>query len=317
MSMRFRGLGALGLSAIVIGLLPGSALAAKPTATTGAAANVTFQSARVGGSVDPNKTATSYYFQYGTTVALGTNTAMIPVGAGDKAVRVSVDLAGLAPTTRYHYRIVAQNASGDVTLGKRRTFTTRKQPLGVTLAAAPNPVKLGTGTTLAGTLSGTGNAGRKIVLQSNPWPYSQGFRNASNELLTNATGGFSFPILSLPFNTQYRVVMSERPTVVSPIVTVGVKFYVGSKVSRKRVRRGRKVRFSGTIKPAKPGTNIAFQKKSHGRWVSINGTIVRSGGRYGKSIKIRRGGSYRVWAGDVYAQYTSNHGRTFHLRTFR
>ena len=142
----------------------------------------------VGGSVDPNKTATSYYFQYGTTTALGTETAATPVGAGDKAVRVSVDLGGLAPTTRYHYRIVAQNASG-TTLGKRRTFTTRRQPLGVSLAASPNPVKLGSGTTLAGTLSGTGNAGRKIVLQSNPWPYTQGFTNASNELLTNATGG--------------------------------------------------------------------------------------------------------------------------------
>jgi hypothetical protein len=314
--MRLKGLGALGLSAIVIGLLPGSALAAKATATTGAAANVTFQSARVGGSVDPNKTATNYYFQYGTTPALGIETAPTPVGAGDKAVRVSVDLGGLAPTTRYHYRIVAQNASG-TTIGKRRTFTTRKQPLGVTLAATPNPIKLGSGTTLAGTLSGTGNAGRKIVLQSNPWPYTQGFQNASNELLTNATGGFSFPILSLPFNTQYRVVMSERPAVVSPIVTVGVKFYVGSKVSKKRVRRGRKIRFSGTIKPARPGANIAIQKKRNGRWVSINGTIVRDGGRYGKRIKIRRGGSYRVWTGVVDAQYTSNHGKTFRIRTFR
>ena len=314
--MRLKGLGALGLSAIVIGLLPGSALAAKAAVTTGAAANVTFQSARVGGSVDPNKTATSYYFQYGTTPALGTETAMTPVGAGDRGVRVSVDLGGLAPTTLYHYRIVGQNASG-TTLGKRRTFTTRRQPLGVSLAATPNPITLGSGTTLAGTLSGTGNAGRKIVLQSNPWPYTQGFQNASNELLTNATGGFSFPVLSLPFNTQYRVVMPERPAVASPIVTAGVKFSVGSKVNKKRVKRGRKIRFSGTIKPARPGANIAFQKKRNGRWVSINGTIVRSGGRYAKSIKIRRGGSYRVWTGVIDAQYTSNYGKTFRIRSFR
>ena len=314
--MRFKGLGALGLSAIVIGLLPAVALAAKPAATTGAAANVTFQSARVNGSVDPNKEATNYYFQYGTTVALGTETAPTPVGSGPNPVRISVDIGALAPTTRYHYRIVAVNASG-TTLGKRRTFTTRRQPLGVTLAASPNPLKLGTGTTLAGTLSGTGNAGRKIVLQGNPWPYTQGFQNASNELLTNATGGFSFSILSVPFNTQYRVVMSERPAVVSPIVTVGVKFYVKTKVSKRRVRRGRTVRFSGTVRPARPGAQIAFQKKRNGRWVSINGTIVRSGGRYSKSIKIRRGGSYRVWTGVADAQYTSNHGRTIRLRSFR
>jgi hypothetical protein len=316
MNMRFKGLRALGLSAIVLGLLPGSALAAKPAATTGRAANVTFQSARLGGAVDPNKEATNYYFQYGTTVALGTETAMTPAGAGANAVRVSVDLGGLAPATRYRYRIVAQNASG-TTPGKIRSVTTRRQPLGVSLAATPNPIKLGSGTTLAGTLSGTGNAGRKIVLQSNPWPYTQGFQNASNEQVTNATGGFSFPLLSVPFNTQYRVLMPERPQIVSPIVTAGVKFYVGSKVSKKRVKRGRKVRFSGTIRPARPGANIAFQKKSNGRWVSINGTIVRSGGKYAKSIKIRRGGSYRVWTGVFDAQYTSNHGRTFHLRSFR
>jgi hypothetical protein len=315
--MRFKGLRALGLSAIAIGLLPGSALAAAPGATTGAASNVTFQSARVGGSVDPNGTATNYYFQYGTTVALGTETAMTPAGAGANPVRVSVDLAGLAPATRYRYRIVAQNAASQTTPGKIRSFTTRRQPLGVSLAATPNPIKLGSGTTLAGTLSGTGNAGRKIVLQSNPWPYTQGFQNAANEQLTNATGGFSFAQLSVPFNTQYRVLMPERPQVVSPIVTAGVKFYVGSKVSKKHVKRGRKVRFSGTIKPARPGANIAFQKKSNGRWVSINGTTVHSGGKYAKSIKIRRGGSYRVWTGVVDAQYTSNHGRTFHLHTFR
>ena len=314
--MRFKGLGALGLSAIVIGLLPAAALAAKPAATTGAAANVTFQSARVNGKVDPNNEATNYYFQYGTTVALGTQTAQIPAGGGPNPVNISVDLGGLAPTTRYHYRLVAVNGSG-TTLGKRRTFTTRRQPLGVSLAATPNPIKLGSGTTLVGTLSGTGNAGRKIVLQGNPWPYTQGFQNASNELLTNATGGFSFSILSLPFNTQYRVQMSERPAVVSPIVTAGVKFYVGSKVSKRRVKRGRKVRFSGTIKPARPGADVAFQKKRNGRWVSINGTKVRSGGKYAKSIKISRGGSYRVWTGVVDAQYTSNNGRTFRLRTFR
>ena len=314
--MRFKGLGALGLSAIVFGLLPAAALAAKPAATTGGAANVTFQSARVNGKVDPNNEATNYYFQYGTTVALGTETAQIPAGGGPNPVNISVDLAGLAPTTRYHYRLVAVNGSG-TTLGNRRTFTTRRQPLGVSLAATPNPIRAGSGTTLVGTLTGTGNAGRRIVLQGNPWPYTQGFQNASNELLTNATGGFSFSILSLPFNTQYRVQMPERPTVVSPIVTAGVRFSVSTKVSKKRVRRGRTVRFSGIVKPARVGANIAFQKKRSGKWVSINGTTVRSGGRYSKRVKIRRGGSYRVWTGVADGQYTSYHGRTVRLRTFR
>jgi len=314
--MRYRGLGALGLSAIAIGLLPGVALAARPAATTGGASNVTFQSAHVSGSADPNGDATNYFFQYGTSRAYGTQTAVTPVGAGQNPVRVGTDLGGLAPATRYHYRIVAQNAKGTA-LGGDRTFTTRPQPLGVSLAASPNPIFSGQGTALAGTLTGTGNANRRVVLQSNPWPYTQGFQNAANEQVTNAQGGFSFPLLSVPFNTQYRVQMPERPQVVSPIVTLGVKQRVSTKVSRKRVRRGRRVRFSGTVTPARVGGQIAFQKKRSGRWVTIGGTIVRSGGKYAKRVKIRRGGSFRVWTGVVDQQYASSHGRTVRLRTFR
>ena len=43
---------------------------------------------------------------------------------------------------------------------------------------------------------------------------------------------------------------------------------------------------------------IAIQKlnaKNH--WVTISGTITRNGGVYGKTVRIRRGGSYRVYAG--------------------
>jgi hypothetical protein len=51
--------------------------------------------------------ATTYYFQFGTTIALGTQTAPVAVGNGDKAVRAAADLTGLAPVTKYYYRIVA------------------------------------------------------------------------------------------------------------------------------------------------------------------------------------------------------------------
>jgi hypothetical protein len=316
MTMRWKGLAALGLSATAMGLLPGVALAARPAATTGGASNVTFSSARVNGSADPNGTAASYYFQYGTTRAYGIQTAATPVGAGQSPVRVSTELLGLAPATRYHYRIVAQSTAGTA-LGRDRTFTTRRQPLGVSLAATPNPITAGRGTLLFGTLTGTGNADRRVVLQSNPWPYTQGFQNAANDQLTNALGGLAFPVLSVPFNTQFRVLMPERPQVVSPVVTVGVKQIVTTRVSRKRVRRGRRVRFSGTVKPVRPGEQIAFQKKRHGRWVTIGGTNVRSNGRYAKRVKIRRGGSFRVWTGVADQQYVSNHGRTVRLHTFR
>jgi hypothetical protein len=313
--MRFKGLRALGLSAIVIGLLPASALAAKPATTTGGASNVTFNSVRVNGSVDANSEATNYYFQYGPSLAYGTNTPQFPAGARGSAVHVSTDIGSLAPATRYHYRIVAVNASGQA-IGKDRAVTTHRQPLGVSLAATPNPVPFGKPTVLAGTLTGTGNAGRTVVLQSNPWPYTQGFKDAANQQVTNAQGGFSFPLLSVPFNTQYQVRMPERPTVASPIVTVGVKQYVKTHVSKHRVQRGHRVRFSGTVNPMGNGGQIAFQKKRSGKWVTIGGTIVHSGGKYAKSVKINRGGTFRVWTGVTDQQYTSNHGKSVHLHSF-
>jgi hypothetical protein len=314
--MRFKGLGALALCAIVLGLLPGVALAAKAGVTTGAAANVTFSSARLNGSVDPNSTATNYHFQYGPTIAVEAHTADAVAGSGKNAVHVSMDVGGLAPATRYYYRIVASNASG-TTLGKRRSFVTRKQPLGVSLIATPNPIPAGKATLLAGTLSGTGNAGRKVVLQSNPWPYTQGFKDATNEQVTNAQGQFSFPVLSVAFNTAYQVRMPERPLVASPIVGVGVKQFVHTHVSKHKVRRNRTIRFSGSVSPARVGAQIAVQKKRGSRWVTVGGTIVRSTGRYAKRVKIRRGGTFRVWTGVADAQYTSNHGKSVRLHTFR
>ncbi len=316
--MRSKGLGALVLSAAALGLaMPSSALAAKPTVTTGGVSGVSFQGARLNGRVDANKEATTYWYVYGTTIAFGSETAPADAGGGNRAILRPADIAGLAPVTRYYYRIVAKNNSGTV-LGKRRSFVTRRQPLGVSLVAGPNPVKASSSaTTLSGTLTGTNNVGRKVVLQASAWPFTAGFGAVSNEQVTNATGGFSFPILQNPFNTQYRVLMPERPGIVSPIVTVGVKPYVSSKVSKRRVERGKKIRFSGSVKPNAADQQVAFQKKTNGQWVTVGGTVTRSNGKFARSIKIRRGGSYRVWTGSVSGQYASNNGRTFKIRSFR
>jgi hypothetical protein len=316
--MRSKGYAALVLSAAAAGLLmPASAFAAKPTVETRGASKITFSSARLAGRVDPNTEATTYYFQYGTTIALGTQTPAASAGGGNKAVGRTVDIAGLAPLTKYHYRIVARNNSG-TTLGKRRTFTTRRQPLGVSLTASPNPVKAAdSATSLSGTLTGTNNAGRKVVLQASAWPFTSGFVNVSNEQVTNPQGQFLFPVLSVGVNTQYRVQMSDRPDVISPILLLGVKPYVSSKVNKKRVQRGKRIRFSGSVKPAAPDQQLAIQKWNGSQWVTVGGAEIRSNGTFSRNQKIRRGGTYRVWTGSSAGQYASNNGRKFKIRSFR
>jgi hypothetical protein len=317
--MRSKWLGAL-LSAVVVGMvMPAAALAAKPAATTGTPTKLTFQSVRLRGSVDPNKQNTTFYFQYGTTIALGTQTAPYPAGNGDKAVPARIDVTGLAPATKYFYRLVAHNNSGTV-LGKRRSFTTKKQPLGLSLVATPNPVPAkNTATLVKGNLSGTGNAGRRVVLQSSTWPYTLPFQNVSNEQVTDVNGNFGFPLLNgaVTQNTQFRVVMPQRPDIISPIVLFGIKPYVKSKVSKHRVQRGHLVRFSGSITPRAADQQVAFQKKHNGQWVTVGGDTHLSGGKFSKNVRVRRGGTYRVWTGSSAGQYASNVGKKIKIKTFR
>ena len=170
--MRSKWLGAL-LSAVVVGMvMPAAALAAKPAATTGAVSKVTFSSVHLKGSVDPNKQATTYYFQYGTTIALGTQTAPFAAGNGDKAVRAAASTHG--PRAGHEVLLPGRRPQQLGHGARQAAFVhDQKQPLGVSLVATPNPVPPSTRRrTVKGTLSGTGNAGRKVVLQSSAWPYT-------------------------------------------------------------------------------------------------------------------------------------------------
>jgi hypothetical protein len=295
-----RGSRVLPASALVLALVvPASAGAAeRPTAATGVASNIAQQSVSLNGSVNPRGASTHYVFQIGPTVSSRIATVAREAGSGTTAVKVTVPVIGLAPATRYLYRIVATNSKGTVR-GDWRRFTTKRQPLGVSLAGSPNPVRAGTATTLAGTLTGTGNGSRQVVLQANPWPYTQGFLNVSNALVTDGNGNFSFPVLSVPVNTQFRVLMPQKPGVVSPITVLGTKVRVTTHLRVRRGSRSGVVRLYGNLTPAVDGTQVLIQKFVHNRWTNIGSTSARhaSGGRssYSKSLRQRHPGRYRVY----------------------
>jgi hypothetical protein len=308
--------------AIVGALLwaPATAAAAeKPVVTTGSAANVAPTTATLNGRVNPKGASTTYFFQVGPTVLYGSNTPATPVGAGNKGVRVSLPVGGLAPATRYHYRLVAQNRRG-ITLGERKTFKTKPQPLGVSLGATPNPIREGELTTLSGVLSGTGNSGRQVVLKSNPWPYTQGFLPVGNVMVTNADGSFSSTVASVPVNTQFVVQMPAKPEIVSPIVVVETTVKVTRKVSVRRFERRGRLRFRGTVTPAVDGRDVYIQKLRDGVWENIAKTVTRwdggSSSSYRKIVRQRKGGRYRaiVWMADKYSPSTSPNVRIKRVR---
>ncbi len=79
--------------------------------------------ATLNGEVQPVGVQTTYYFEYGTTMAYGSKTAETSVGSGGEFVAVSAPLTGLALGTSYHYRLVATNSRG-TTMGEDRAFET-------------------------------------------------------------------------------------------------------------------------------------------------------------------------------------------------
>jgi acid phosphatase type 7 len=100
---------------------------APPAASTADAGSIGPDSARVLGTVNPNDQATTYRFEYGTTASYGLTTTDGQVTPVDNTEHPAMAaLAGLSPSTTYHYRMVATNGSG-TTYGQDRSFTTASQ----------------------------------------------------------------------------------------------------------------------------------------------------------------------------------------------
>ena len=107
----------LAAAAAVLALLAPSASAAAPTVGSESVTNIQGTSAVLLGAVNPQGLATSYYFEYGTNSAFAgaSRTAVTSAGSGASNESARAQIGGLAPSTRYYYRLVASNSSGTTT----------------------------------------------------------------------------------------------------------------------------------------------------------------------------------------------------------
>jgi hypothetical protein len=268
----------------------------KPAVQTGSALSVGYASATLTGLVDPRGSATYYYFQYGPTDAYGQQTSLAEAGAGKSSVPVNAALTGLSPLTIYHYRLVAVSGAG-TTLGSGRALKTTKVPLSLQIVASPDPISFGGPVTVQGTLSGTGNVNREVVLQASAFPFTAGFANVGNPELTSATGGFSFVVLDLGVTSQYRVLTTTEPAVVSTAVTETVTVLVEARHAHTRHRH--RVRIYGTVTPAENGMQVSVMRLEHGREMRAGGAVLQADGSDRSSFKAvirRHRGAYRVLA---------------------
>ncbi|MFN2471085.1 MAG: Calx-beta domain-containing protein [Gaiellaceae bacterium] len=109
-----------------------------PLATTDGAGDLTTSSATLNGRISPSGKATSVWFEYGPTIAYGSSTQPIALGADGAEHAIAAPITGLAFGTTYHFRIVARNATG-TTYGADRLAPTALPRTLVTTGGAANP----------------------------------------------------------------------------------------------------------------------------------------------------------------------------------
>ncbi len=106
---------------------------------TGEATGATKTSATLNGTVNPGGSpVTSCEFLYGTTA--GSPTGKLPCstlpGEGTQPVTVSAEATGLAPNTKYYFKLVADNEAAEPKEGAEAQFTTQLNPPAVVTGEA-------------------------------------------------------------------------------------------------------------------------------------------------------------------------------------
>lgn len=94
-----------------------------PIVQTFSATNITSNSGRISGTVNPSGYSTTYWFEYGTSPSLGNMTTSQSLGSGTASVSVDASLTGLSTNATYYFRLVADNTYGR-TQGSVTSFIT-------------------------------------------------------------------------------------------------------------------------------------------------------------------------------------------------
>ncbi len=292
----------------------------RPAVASEPAVATALDAATLSARVDPNRQATSYAFEYGTSSRYGSRTPAADAGAGDAGVRVQARIGGLAPDTSYHFRLRATNATG-TTLGRDRTFRTAAVPLGVTARAVPSPVRYGTTLTVTGTVSGSDHAGVAVALERRSFPFGTGFSAVGGLQLTNAAGVVAFLVPPFTLSSQFRLSLPTRGGVTSNVASVPVR---AALTLRARRLRGGRLQLRGTVAPAGARGLVSLQRRgADGRYRTVKRAALRRAGgsgvrRYAVVVRARsaltryrtvtrlRGGALR----DAHSAIVRVHGRT-------
>jgi hypothetical protein len=169
-----------------------------------------------------------------------------------------------------------------------------KQPGKLSLRATPNPVKFGKSVTIAGKLTGPGNAEKAVTLSEDPFVF--GDWTSVGTATVDAQGDYSF-VRSPTVNTRYQ---ARQGGLESEIVTVSVSPRVSLRLSDRTPAAGKRVRFSGRVCPQHDGVSLALQRRTAPKqWRTVARVVTADAGdecsTYSRRRRVRRDGVYRTF----------------------
>jgi hypothetical protein len=169
---------------------------------------------------------------------------------------------------------------------------------GVTLKAGAPVVTFSQPVALTGSVKGA-RAGVAVALEERATT-ATAFQPAA-AATTDAKGDYAFSVRPRA-NTVYRVTAATTPPVQSGEVPVSVRPLVGFRVGDATPSKGQRVRFKGTVRPPHDGMRVSIQRRrADGTWARVRRVLLRDAGdtfsRYGRRIRVRRSGTYRVRIG--------------------
>jgi hypothetical protein len=284
------------LSFAVVAILAAPAGAATlPVARTAPATGIGPLGATINGSVTPNGHDTKIHFQWGATKNYGNTTPVQDVGAGTTPVPIAATLTGLKSSTRYHFRVVAVSSAGTKRSGDR-SFKTLAPTTAVFFT--PNPAIFTKPFTISGQLVGSGAGKATVTLFGRPFPFTAPFTQVGNPVVSNADGTYAFAITSASSTTQFQIKANTNPPITTPVATLPVSSLISLHV-RSHVRKGRLLRFAGSVLPAQDGLIVKIQKRDRaGNFHTVAHTNLHHANSakstYSRRLRIKRRGTYRT-----------------------
>jgi hypothetical protein len=249
-------------AALLLAVAAVAQAATAPAAITGPVTALSATTATLSGTVNPNGTATTWYFEYGKTTAYGTKTPVANAGAGTANIGVSSNLTGLTGGGAYHYRLVASSTAG-TTNGADGIFTTSTAPAATT-GAATNVTS--SGATLTGSVNPNGQSttylfeygkdtnygGKTAAVDAGSGSAAINVSAAISGLQAGQTYHFRLDATSAAGTTQgsdMSFTATATPTTAAPIVTTKAASNLTSTSAR----------LNGTVNPNGQATTYYFE----------------------------------------------------------